>query len=108
MNNQNRDPQNIYQSIVDEQRVVLIDITTNRYIGILENSLKLLGDASDSSTKPFFLKVKLPYLPRINEYIKLPNVDKPLLVKNIVHEFIMSNKIPSYALLFVNYVPYES
>lgn len=89
--------------MVDEYRVALVDIKTNQYVGILDGQIKLLGNYSDETKKPFILKSKFNFLPRIGEKLRLANLKRPIIVEDILHDIIISKIIPPYILLFVRY-----
>ena len=89
----------------DKYRICLVDYSTKRYIGFYNGQVKLLSEYEDIETKPFILKANLPFLPRVGEYLKLPAIKKELQVMDIVHDIVISNNIPSYTYLFVDYIP---
>jgi len=91
-------------NINSDTRVCLVDAKTRRHIGLISGKLKLLESVDDPTIKPFVLGAIFKFLPRIGETITLPN-DKATSVSvvGIVHKLVISKKIPSYILLFVNY-----
>lgn len=87
---------------VEKYRIVLVDEKTRRFIGMFNGQVKLL-DEFDSDSKPFIMRVNINFLPRVGEFIKLPNYYKRMEVKGILHNFEISGSVPSSVYLFVDY-----
>lgn len=91
------------KAMYDDYRVALVDLETLRYIGTQGKMPILLGGWGDPASKPFIMKSKFVFLPRIGEKISLPNHPNLLTVKDIVHDINYTRSVPPYHLLFVNF-----
>lgn len=91
------------RTMIDDYRVALVDKNTLRYIGTQGKVPVLLGSRTEPGSKPFIMKSKFVFLPRIGEKISLPNHPHILTVLDVVHEINYSRAIPPYHLLFVNF-----